>query len=70
MCAFMCVCIGVCVCRCACRRVCALVRVCRSYVCMGGDLAGAGDGPPKKVEVGDGPCIRPAKYFEKYCYGM
>jgi len=32
----------------------------------GGDLGGTGgDGPPKKFEVGDGPCIRPPQYFEK-----
>jgi len=26
---------------------------------MGGDLGGLGNGPQKKFEVGDSPCIRP-----------
>jgi len=31
---------------------------------MGGDLEGDwGDGPSQKIEVGDGPCIRPPNIF-------
>src|SRR6218665_3117001 len=36
---------------------------------MGGDLGGLGGRPPKKFEVGDGPCIRPLQFLRSTVMG-
>src|SRR6218665_1067251 len=66
LCMCVCHCLSHCVCACAfaCLSVCASlrIRVCIRTLCTyarGGDLGGLGDGPPKNLRWGDGPCIGP-----------